>query len=158
MKRRLFTVAAALSCLLALASAASWLRSYWVYDQLSCGAYGCAWQSYDASFRFPRWPPGIPQGATSAALTAFGKIQLKQAVHHGKALPATVAGGYGWSSDHNAIPSFSYFYAVTGDMKGQGEWTVRQLTVRHWALVLLFALLPAAWLFTRRRGTVANEK
>jgi hypothetical protein len=84
-------------------------------------------------------------------LTSFGKILLKQAVYSEDPLPATGAQGQGWYSDDNAIPSFSYFHAVTGDMTRKGHWTVRQVTIRHWALVLLFALLPAAWLFARRR-------
>jgi len=157
MKRRLFTIAAALSCLLAIAVAVSWVRSYWVYDQVSCGSagdrYQCAWKSYDASFQFPGWPPGIPKGASGAVLTSFGKILLEQAIHGEEPLRGT-AHGYGWSSDDNVIPSFSYFHAVTGDMNGRGHWTVRQATARHWALVLLFAALPAAWVFASRRRAV----
>jgi hypothetical protein len=120
MKWRPFTVAAALSCLLAAAVAACWLRSYWVYDQVSCGStpdgYQCAWKSYNASFQFPSWPPGIPKGASSVLLTSFGKVLLRRAVYSEEPLRGTAPRGYGWSSDDNAIPSFSYFYAVTGDM------------------------------------------
>src|SRR5713226_1469285 len=80
MKRRLFTVVAALSCLLAAGVAASWARSYWVYDQVSCSPvpdrYQCAWRSYGASFQFSSWPPGIPKGASGAVLTCFGKFLL----------------------------------------------------------------------------------
>jgi hypothetical protein len=157
MKRRLFTVAAALSCLLAVGVAASWVRSYWVYDQVSCGSvldrFQCAWRSYGASFQFPGWPPGIPKGASGAVLTSFGKILLKQAIHSEEPLRGT-AHGYAWSSDENVIPSFSYFYAITGSMNDRGHWTVRQVTVRHWALMLLFAVLPVAWMFASRRRAV----
>jgi hypothetical protein len=154
MKRRLFTVAAALSCLLALGVTASWVRSYWVYDQVSCGSterYGCAWSSYGALFPFPRWPPGIPKGASSAVLTCFGKVLLQQAVYIEEPLRGTASDSYGWSSDDNVIPSFGYFYAVTGDMNGRGQWRVSQVTARHWALVLLFAALPVTWVFAWRR-------
>ena len=155
MKRRLFTVAAILSSLLAVGAATSWVRSYTVYDHLSCGSaldrYRCSWNSYGASFPFTRWPPGIPAGASQAVLICYGKILLKQAVHSEKTLPATAPRGYAWSSDENVIPSFSYFYAVTGAMNDRGHWKVLQVTVRHWALVLLFALVPAAWLFAWRR-------
>jgi len=155
MKRRLFSVAAMLSCLLAVAVASSWVRSYWVYDQLSCDAAldRCTRKSYDASFQFPRWPPAIPEGASRAALICFGKIFLQQAVYSEEPLREGTPAGYGWSSDDNAIPSFSYLYAVTGDMSREGHWTVRQVTVQHWALVLLFMLLPAASLLVRRRRT-----
>jgi hypothetical protein len=155
MKGRLFTVAAMLSCLLAVGAATSWVRSYWVYDQLSCDSTldRCTWKSYDASFQFPRWPPGVPEGASRAALICFGQIFLEQAAYSEEPLPMKAPAGYGWSSDENAIPSFSYFHAVTGDMSRKGHWTVRQVTVRHWALVLLFALLPAAWLLVWRRRT-----
>jgi hypothetical protein len=151
LKRRLFTAMAILSCLLALAAAISWVRSYSAYDQLSCDSgrdrYRCTWKSYAPSFRFSRWPPGIPEGASGATLICYGKISLAQAVYSEVPVSVTGTRGYGWSSDENVIPSFSYFYAVTGDMTRRGHWTVRQVTVRHWALVLLFALLPAAWLF-----------
>ena len=158
MKWHLFTVAAILSSLLAVGAATSWVRSYTVYDHLSCGSpldrYRCNRKSYGASFQFPRWPPGIPEGASRAALICCGKILLEQAVYSEEPLPAMALRGYGWSSDENVIPSFSYFYAVTGDMNGRGHWKVLQFTVRHWALVLLFTLLPAAWLFAWRRRTV----
>lgn len=79
-------------------------------------------------------------------------LAIAAAPYSEEPLPGTGAHGYGWSSDDNAIPSFSYLYAVTGVMSGRGHWTVRQATVRHWALALLFALLPAAWLFVWRKG------
>ncbi len=151
-------VAAALSCLLALAAAMSWVRSYLVYDQMSCGSmldrHRCTWKSYGASLQFPRWPPGIPEGNSRAVLICFGKILVEQTVYSEDPLPLVAPPGYSWSSDGNVIPSFSYFHAVTGDMNHRGHWTVRRATARHWALVLLFALLPAAWLLVRRRRTV----
>jgi hypothetical protein len=154
-KRRLFTVAAALSCLLAVAVTASWLRSYWVYDQVACGSagdrYPCAWKSYDASFQFSRWPPGIPKGASGAVLTSFGKVLFQQALYSEEPVRETASRGYAWSSDGNVIPSFSYLQVVAGDMNRSGHWTVRQITARHWALVLLFAVVPVAWLFASRR-------
>jgi hypothetical protein len=126
-----------------------------MYDQVSCGSgpdhFRCAWTSYDASFQFPRWPPGIPKGASSAVLLCFGKILLQQALHDEQPRRRTPAAGYGWASDTNVIPSFSYVYAVTDDMNGRGNWTVRQATFRHWALVVLFTVLPAAWLFVSSR-------
>jgi hypothetical protein len=160
MKRRLFTVAAALSCLLAVGVAASWVRSYWVYDQVSCGSmqdgHQCAWESYGASSQFVRWPPGIPKGASGMVLTCFGKVLLEQAIYNEEPLRRTASRGYGWSSDDNVIPSFSYFYAVTGDMTREGYWTIRQGTVRHWALELLFAVLPVAWLFASGQRRVRH--
>ena len=155
MKRRLLAIAAALSCLLAVGAAASWVRSYWAYDQVSCGSvsdrFRCGWESYEASFQFPRWPPGIPKGASGTAVTSLGKVLLQQAAYSEEPLPGAASRGYGWSSDENVIPSFGYLHAVTGDMNGRGHWTVSQVSVRHWALALLFALLPAAWLLTWRR-------
>jgi hypothetical protein len=102
---------------------------------------------YGASFSFTHWPLGIPAGASQAVLVCNGKILLEQAVHSEEVLPATAPRGYAWSSDENVIPSFSYLYAVTGAMNDRNHWKVLQVTVRHWALVLLFALLPAVWLF-----------
>lgn len=85
-----------------------------------------------------------------AVLTSFGKILLERRTYDGEPL-RVAAHGSGWSSDDNAIPSFSYFHAVTGDMTRSGQWTIRQVTLRHWALVLLFAVLPAAWLLAKPR-------
>jgi len=158
MKWRLFAGAAVLSALLAAGVAASWVRSYTVYDQLSCGSAldRCAWNSYDASFPFTRWPPGLPAGASQAVLICFGTISFRQAVHNEEALPATAMRAYGWRSDENTIPGFSYFHAVTGSMDGRGHWKVLQISLRHWALLLVFALLPAAWLVAWRRRCVGE--
>ena len=154
MKWRLFSIAAVLSCVLGVGVTASWIRSYWVYDQVSCGSalgrHPCAWTSYSASFQAPRWPPAIPERASAALFTSFGKVLLQHAVYR-DGVPAGSPQGYGWSSDKNIIPSFSYFHAVTGDMNRNGQWAVRQATAPHWALVLLFAALPLAWLRVSRR-------
>ena len=149
MKRRLFAVTAVLSLTLAVVVVASWLRSYWVYDQVACGA-ACAWKSFDASLELPRWPLGVPEGATIAVMARTGKVSLRQATYTDAM--GGPSHGYGWSSDDNVVPSFSYFYAVTGDMSRSGQWTIRQASATHWALALLFAVLPAAWLWRRRRA------
>jgi hypothetical protein len=157
---RLFAAAAVLSLLLAIAAAASWVRSYWTYDQVSCGAAdlgGCEWKSYDASFPFPRWPPGMPAGASSAVLICFGKILLQQSTYSAQSTGAPWR-GYAWSSDANILPTFSYLHAVTGDMSGKGQWTVRQATAPHWALVLSFAALPVAWLVAWRHRNVRSTQ
>jgi hypothetical protein len=70
-----------------------------VHDHLSCGSAldgdRCAWNSYDRSFAFTRWPPGIPAGASRAALIFDGKILFSQAAHGKDALPATGAPNFG---------------------------------------------------------------
>jgi len=112
-----------------------------VYDQVSCGSAGDSlsmrlevlWRLvpvFALAARHPKEPRG-------AVLTSFGKILLEQAIH-ARNLRAGRRSGYGWSSDDNVIPSFSYFHAVTDDMNGRGHWTVRQLPARHWALVAAF--------------------
>ena len=114
-----------MSLLLAVAVAASWVRSYWVFDRVSCASYRCTWESFDARVQFSRWPPGMP-------LAASGQR-------------------WGWASDENVIPSFSYLQAVTADTTHSGHWAIRQLSLRHGALLLLLALLPAAWLIVWSR-------
>ena len=160
MKRRLFALAAALSLLLGVGVAVSWVRSYWVYDQVSYGSaldrHQYAWVSYSASFEFARWPPGIPKGASGAVLTSSGTVLLEDAVYSEEPLGRTSSHGYGWSSDDGVIPGFSYFHAITGDMNRSGHWTVRQVTARHWALVLLFSVLPIAWLIASRQRAVRH--
>lgn len=145
--RRLFAIAAALSCLIALAAAASWIRSYQVLDRVSCSErLRCAWESYDRDFQFQRWPPGMRRNASRAALSAFGKIFLEQRSYRSEPLAGAATAASGWASDGDVIPSFSYFHAITADGTRAGHWSVRQITLRHWVLVALFALLPAAWL------------
>lgn len=151
MMRRLFAIAAVFSCLIALAAAAFWIRSYFVFDQVSCTErFRCAWASFDRDFRFSRWPPRMPDSAARAALTSFGKILFEQRRYRSEPL-AAAPGAAGWALDDNVIPSFSYFHTLTADMTRGGHWTVRQITLRHWALVVLFALLPAAWLIAWAR-------
>lgn len=134
-----------MSLLLAVAVAASWVRSYWVFDRVSCASYRCTWESFDARVQFSRWPPGMPGGASSALLASSGKVFIERRIYYSEPLAAS-GHGWGWASDENVIPSFSYLQAVTADMTHSGHWAIRQLSVRHGALLLLLALLPAAWL------------
>jgi hypothetical protein len=148
--RRLFTLATILSLLLAAAATAAWVRSYWVYDRVSCASYRCTWESFDARLQFSRWPPAMPGGASSAVLASSGKIFVERRIYHSEPLAAS-GQRWGWASDENVIPSFSYLQAVTADMTRSGHWAVRQVSVRHGALLLLLALLPAAWLIAWSR-------
>jgi len=118
--------------------------------------YHCALKSYAASFPFPAWPPGIPNGSSGAVLTSGGKVLLQQAVY--VEAPLHQAQGYAWSSDDNVLPSFSYVHAVTGDMSRSGHWIVRQATVRHWAVLSLFVILPAVWLVVSRRRVIRARR
>lgn len=149
MIRRLFTLAAALSVLLAFGVTASWVRSYWVFDRVSCASYRCTWESFDARLQFSRWPPGMPRGASSAVLASSGKIFVERRTYYSE--PLAHSKGWSWASDDSVIPSFSYLEAVTGDVARNGHWAVRQASVRHGALLLLLAVLPAAWLIAWSR-------
>jgi hypothetical protein len=154
MKRRLFATVSSVSSALLLLATASWTRSYWVYDEFAFGTFDhgqWAWTAYSASYPFTRWPPAAPKGASLTLLTCFGKLSFHENLHHSDAEGRGAARGQTWASDDNIIPSFSYLYAVTGDMSGNGWWTIRQVTMRHWALVALFALAPTAWLRSSRR-------
>ena len=154
MRQRTFAALSSVSCLFLLVATASWIRSYWVYDQVAFGSFPgrrWAWTAYSDSYPFAGWPPATPKGASLSLLTCFGKLFFHETLYHDDAGRGPAARGHGWASDDNVIPSFSYFYAVTGDMSGKGWWTVRQVTLRHWALVALFALAPALWLWSSRR-------
>ena len=156
MKRRSLAAISLVSALFLCAVVASWIRSYWVYDQVAFGAFAhgrWAWSAYSASYPFARWPPAVPQGASHTLLTCFGKIYFHGTVYHGDSQRGVAAPGRTWASDDNILPSFSYLYAVTSDMSGKGWWTIRQVTTRHWALAVLFALLPLAWLRASQRRT-----
>lgn len=147
--KRLFTLLASVSLVLALGVSASWVRSYRVIDRVSCASYSCAWQSFDTRLEFSRWPPALPRGATTALLASSGKISFERRVYHSE--PLASASGWGWASDDNVIPSFAYLQVVTADMTRDGHWAVRQMSMRHGALLLLLAALPAAWLIAWSR-------
>jgi hypothetical protein len=155
MKRRTaIAVVSRVSSVLLLLAAASWMRSYFAYDQVSFGRFAdgrWAWTAFSPSHPFTRWPPAAPKGASHTLLTCAGKIFGHESVYHGDGERLAAARGHGWASDDNVIPSFSYFYAATGDVSGTGWWTTRQVTMRHWALVALFALAPMVWFRTSRR-------
>src|SRR5262249_58134792 len=87
---------------------------------------------------------------------SYGKVLLRRAVYS-EGVPGGSPQGHGWSSDKHIIPSFSYFQAVTGDMTRNGQWAVHQATAPHWALVLLFATLPVAWLVVSHRVRAAQS-
>ena len=154
MRPRTFAALSSVSCLFLLVASASWVRSYWVYDQVAFGSFPdgrWTWTAYAASYPFAGWPPATPKGASFTFLSCFGKLYFHETLFHEDAGRGPAARGHVWASDDNIIPSFSYFYAVTGDMSGKGWWTIRQVTVRHWALVALFALAPTLWLWSSRR-------
>lgn len=159
--RRILTAVSLISLIALAVVATSWIRSYWVYDQLSCGSdqglRGCRWQAYSAAYNFPGWPPELPEGTSVGVLICFGKIFLR-GNRHTDLLPADHSRPFAWASDSNAIPSFSYLYAVTGAMDGRGYWTVRQLSLPHWPLVLLFGALPVVALRQWRRRTHGPSK
>ena len=158
MKRRTFAAVSLVSSALLLVAAASWIRSYWVYDQVAFGDFAdgrWAWTAYSAPYAFTAWPPAAPKGASLTLLTCFGKVYWRETVHHGDAERLGAARGYAWASDDNIIPSFSFLHAVTGDMGGKGWWAIREVTMRHWALVALFAMAPMAWL---RASTRKGQK
>ena len=75
----------------------------------------------------------------------------------GRTEPLTAARDHAWASDDNIIPTFSYAYAVTRDMSGTGWWTIREVTMPHWALVALLAMTPGAWLLSWRRQGIDAE-
>ena len=154
MRRRTFAVVCIVSSAFLLLAATSWIRSYRVYDELAFGTFEhgrWARTAYSASHPFTRWPPAAPKGASFTLLTCVGKLYFHETVHHSDRERRAAARDQAWASDDNIIPSFSYFYTVTGDMNGDGWWTIRQVTMRHWALVALFALAPTAWLWSSRR-------
>ncbi len=155
MKRRVFAAVSSISLVLLLATTASWIRSYWLYDQVAYGtlAHGrWTWSTYGVPYSFTRWPPERPKGASHTLLTCFGKIYFRQDVHHTEAPePGSSARDYSWASDENIIPSFSALVVHTADMSGSGWWTLRQVTVRHWAIVVILSCAPVAWLRASRR-------
>ena len=162
MKRRAFAASSSLSCVLLLLTTASWIRSYWVYDQVAFGSFARSrwnWTAYSHSHLFPRWPPAEPNGASLTFLVCFGKLYVHETLYHADTEPLAGSRDHVWASDDNIIPTLSYGYAVTRDMSGKGWWTIREVTMPHWALVALFALTPAAWLLSLRgRGAPHNNK
>jgi len=161
-RRTAIAVVSRVSSVLLLLAAASWMRSYFAYDQIAFGTFAggrWAWTAYSPSYSYTRWPPEVPKGASLTLLTCFGKIYLHETTYHREGERLAAPHDHGWASDGNIIPSFSYFYAVTRDMSGNGWWTIRQATMRHWALVALFAWAPIVWLrASRRKGGKETDR
>jgi hypothetical protein len=151
--RRVLGACRVVSLVFLIVVAALWVRSYWIYDELSYGADRVPrfqWTAYPAAHDFRRWPPAPPPGATHTLLTCFGKVFYREDVYD----PAARGGGAvgrAWASDENVLPSFSYSRVETGDMTRPGRWKLRQATLRHWLPAVLFAVLPLTWL--ERPGT-----
>ena len=150
---RLFRVASAFSAVACLATTASWLRSYWTYDQIACGnvvvGESCTWKGYPRSYPFTTWPPASPESTVAALFMSFGKISLNW--HSYSPTPLAATSGRAWRSDENSIPRFSYFYAKTADMVRQGTWTVVQASFPHWTVVVMFSIVPMFWIRKRWR-------
>ncbi len=147
--RRIGTMTVGVSAALLAAVLALWLRSYWIYDQVSWGTNGWTWIPYPKAYQFSRWPPAAPDGTVWKVLTVDGKLYFNSDSY--REAPFRSARGSGWQSDNNIIPSFSYLYATTGDMTREGTWTVIQASVRLWAIATILGVLPVAWGVRRRR-------
>jgi hypothetical protein len=126
-----------------------WIRSYWIYDQVSWGAGGLTWAAYPKAQEFSRWPPAAPESTGWSLLVTRGELYFDSHSHSDAQLTSVY--GRGWRSDDNVIPSFSYFYGKTGDKKRDGTWTVMQASGRLWALAVIVGAVPLAWTVKRWR-------
>jgi hypothetical protein len=153
---RALNIASAVAAVMLLGLFSGWIRSYWIYDQISWGAKGWAWMPYPATHMFSKWPPAAPEGTVGVFLITRGELYLNSYSYSAARL--TASHGHAWRSDDNIIPSFSYFYAKTGDMERDGTWRVVQGSVRIWAVVLFVGLLPAVWAVKKRRSPSGSER
>jgi hypothetical protein len=117
MKRRLFTALSVLSLLLCVATLALWVRSYWRLDYATYVRDGALWVSFES---------------------LWGQVQFKRLP--AETIGASVPRGFWRLSElapkwrlGSGVLWFHYF-----NSKG-----VRVVTIPHWFLALIFAILPA---------------
>src|SRR5262245_34643078 len=126
MKARLFTLAAAVSLLLCLASAMLWARSYWVADWIM------------------RWSVRDNDDPWKAFLVSESGTILYMSQ---RTVPPAVPTGWKYFHDSSSGPSATVL---------KYEWNDAQsvLLIPHWLLAGSFAVAPVWWIFSpgRRRA------
>ncbi len=138
MGRRLFTIVSAISLLLCLLTAALWVRSYWITEDVG-------------------WTTAT--GATAICSSA-GSFMIYRDYLHGPVVPK-VSRPFGWT--HHTGRSVVRFPLRLGGSR-IWEWGAFALEINHpgpfdfwlvaipdWALTLLLAALPLGWLAAFRR-------
>src|SRR3954454_16900003 len=122
MKRKLFTLAAAVSLLLCLATAGLWVRSYWVCDSASFTTHDDA--------RMRQWWMAFDRGYV---VIAHFKIGLKEATSR---WPNTHYGwGYATTKPASGHVAYGFFFR-------RDDFIIQ---LAHWMFAIGFALLPASW-------------
>jgi hypothetical protein len=139
MTRRLSTLAALLSLALCLATAALWMRSYWVSD----------------SFDWDR--PGVRHSiGSNRGIIWWNRMDIS------KSPQSSFSRGTGYDrhpagASNDMFPptwsfaGFAWWHAVLSLTPGSGGVDIRSLRVPDWPIVVAMSVLPGLWLMTRRR-------
>ena len=145
MKRRLFTIFSVLSLLMCIATAAIWVRSYWIADHVT-------------DFILHRGDSGFDQICAS---TVNGSILVGYLDRQGSLPPSEVA-GLKYEAVHMRVPR-----DTPARRWGFGYWDGSKPNVSMicwevwwplWVLMLPMAALPGAWLIVRARARERQKR
>lgn len=165
MTRRLFNVASAISLMLCLASLVLWGRSYARMDTL---------EVRPAKPPYHWWYIISQRGAVQCSMTSYPPMAFRHelVLAMGRGTPAThfqslwlSTGGWNWYAQPDLRWQWAGFayreqtmggprYAPTYIYQGVRS---RGIAVPDWALALVTAVLPIAWIFRRRRRVSAGH-
>ena len=148
MRRKLFTILAALSAVLFVAVVALWVRSYWVSDTWVRDApgmrMGMGSERGRIASRRVMYTPGTPVQFSGPA--GYQAVTVTSSATVSVAMPGS------WSfAGFRAM----HFHMTAGRPPGpSGMITIDEFTLPLWAPAQLAALLPALWLllWVRRRS------
>jgi hypothetical protein len=137
--RRLFTILAALSLMLCIATAVIWVRSAWRNDMI------CRWT--------PRWGSSVTSswGRVSFAYTRYYRVLHPTAASRWIRISAPRSGT---EQPRDGILGFSYGsmnWVYLGSTTGLPSERTTDMSVPHWFVMGVAAVLPSLWFRRRRR-------
>jgi hypothetical protein len=157
-RRRLFTIAAAVSALICATTLMLWVHSYWRED-------GVGWHSYHFANDRARM-------RSAFAHSASGRLWIEAARQDVTTVPGTYAGptsgsqsGFSWHSGRTRPPRFlqDFFYDRSG-FAFEGYWNRQNtgsnftdiesgftLVLPHWFVAVLSVILPDLWWRGKKR-------
>jgi hypothetical protein len=123
MRRRLFAAASAISLLLCLASVGLWVRSYWLYDEIAISHRSSLWQSNGRI--------GVDIWLLSTKIAAYESGATNEDWFHGLI-----------QYKSQRLLGFCWF-------RGPLQPLQSAASAPDWFVVILTAILPAAWIAKR---------
>ena len=145
--RRLFSLAAAVSLLLCLATATLWVVSCYRGDGRGTGGHGFWMTIFNIRGHLElSWMRGTVAGDPYSSAYSRGPVDTTPLV---KSLTRRAQLFRGTASSYRFV-DFEFHTLRARDRKGN-DGISRIVVIPHWFLVVAFAALPTAWLISRAR-------